>query len=178
MPRVKYTVITESDKATIALGQKLGTLLEAGDMVALIGELGSGKTWFTKGLALGLGVSPQNIVTSPSFTLVNEYDGKIPFYHIDVYRLGSLSEFLAAGLEEFLHLHGVCAMEWAERWTEILPDKRINVELFILDDHRREIIVSGDHPRAERIIGALRKETTSPLAGNSSGQDGKTIGNK
>ena len=79
MSRVKYTVITQSDAETIALGQKLGACLEAGDMVALIGELGSGKTWFTKGLALGLGVSPKTIVTSPSFTLVNEYTGKVPF---------------------------------------------------------------------------------------------------
>ena len=171
MPRAKYTAITQSDMETIALGQKLGALLETGDMVALIGELGSGKTWFTKGLALGLGVSPKNVVTSPSFTLVNEYDGEVPFYHLDVYRLGSLSEFLSAGLDEFLQQRGVCAMEWAERWPEILPGERITVELVILDDHRRKITVSGDHPRAKKIIGALIQETTSPLNGNSSMKD-------
>jgi tRNA threonylcarbamoyladenosine biosynthesis protein TsaE len=172
MSLVKYTVISRSDTETITLGQKLGRFLEAGDMVALIGELGSGKTWFTKGLALGFGVSPKNIVTSPSFTLVNEYDGEVPFYHIDVYRLGSLSDFLSAGLEEFLHQGGVCAMEWAERWPEILPEKRIEVELVILDDHRRKITFSGRHSRAKKMIAALQKETTSPLVGNSSGQDG------
>ena len=153
------------------LGQKLGRLLEAGDMVALIGELGSGKTWFTKGLALGLGVGPENVVTSPSFTLVNEYDGEVPFYHIDVYRLGSLSEFLSAGLEEFLHQGGVCAMEWAERWPEILPEKRIEVELVILDDQRREITFSGDHSRAKKMIDALQKGTASPSDGNSATKD-------
>jgi tRNA threonylcarbamoyladenosine biosynthesis protein TsaE len=162
MSRIKYTVTTQSDTETIALGQRLGAHLEAGDMVALIGELGSGKTWFTKGLALGLGVSPKNVVTSPSFTLVNEYTGKVPFYHIDVYRLGSLSEFLSAGLEEFLHQEGVCALEWAERWPEILPDHRITVELIILDEHNREITLSGHHSRATKIINDVRKETTSP----------------
>lgn len=161
MPRVKYKVVTQSDAETIALGQKLGTHLEAGDMVALIGELGSGKTWFTKGLARGLGVGPKNVVTSPSFTLVNEYDGDVPFYHIDVYRLGSISEFLSAGLDEFLHQPGVCAMEWAERWPEILPENRVTVELVILDDQRREITLSGTHSRVRKIINAVRKETTS-----------------
>jgi tRNA threonylcarbamoyladenosine biosynthesis protein TsaE len=165
MSRVRYTVISRSDRETIALGQKLGRLLEAGDMIALIGELGSGKTWFAKGLALGLGIGPEDVVTSPSFTLVNEYDGEIPFYHIDVYRLESLSEFLSAGLEEFLHRQGVCAMEWAERWPEILPEKRIDVELVILDDHRREITFSGHHSRAKKMIASLRKETRFPSGG-------------
>jgi tRNA threonylcarbamoyladenosine biosynthesis protein TsaE len=178
MSRVKYTVITQSDAETIALGQKLGACLEAGDMVALIGELGSGKTWFTKGLALGLGVNPKTVVTSPSFTLVNEYTGKVPFYHIDVYRLGSLSEFLSAGLEEFFHQKGVCALEWAERWPEILPEHRITVELTILDDHRREITLSGHRSRANKIIHAVRKETTSPLVGSSSCKEGNAVGDK
>ena len=172
------TFVTVSDQETIRLGRRLGSVLSKGDVVGLVGALGSGKTWFTKGIALGLGVSPKNVVTSPSFTLVNEYDGEVPFYHIDIYRLGSLSDFLSAGLEEFLHQGGVCAMEWAERWPEILPENKINVELVIVDDHRREITLSGNHPRAEKIIAALRKETTSLLVGNSSCKDGNAIGNK
>ena len=152
-----YTVITHSDAETIALGKKLGALLEDGDVVALVGELGSGKTWFTKGVALGLGVSSKNIVTSPSFSLVNGYEGKIPFYHMDVYRLGSLSEFLSAGLEEFLHQKGVVAMEWADRFPEVLPEKRVMVELVILDDHRREISLSGQDSRSKKIIKSIRK---------------------
>lgn len=158
----KYRIITQSDTETIKLGQQLGALLEEGDMVALVGELGSGKTWFTKGIALGLGVSPKNVVTSPSFALVNEYDGEVPFYHIDVYRLESLSEFLSAGLEEFLHCPGVCAMEWADRWPEILPQRRIDVELIILDDRRREITLSGQHSRAKKMITSIRKGTPCP----------------
>lgn len=126
-------------------------------MVALVGELGSGKTWFTKGVALGLGVSAKSVVTSPSFSLVNEYEGKVPFYHMDVYRLKGLSEFLSAGLEEFLHQKGVVAMEWADRCPEILPEKRILVELVILDGHRREITLSGYHSRAKKIIISIRQ---------------------
>lgn len=151
-----FTVITHSDTETIELGQKLGALLEDGDMVALVGELGSGKTWFTKGIALGLGISRKQVITSPSFALVNEYEGEVPFYHMDVYRLGSLSEFLSAGLEEFLHQRGIVAMEWADRWPEILPEKRIKVEFVILDDSRREITLSGHHARANEIINSIR----------------------
>ena len=158
-PIETFTVITHSDKETIELGQKLGALLEDGDMVALVGELGSGKTWFTKGIALGLGISRKQVITSPSFALVNEYEGEVPFYHMDVYRLGSLSEFLSAGLGEFLHQKGVVALEWADRFPEILAEKRILVELVIMDDHRREITFSGQHSRAKKILNSIRPNT-------------------
>jgi tRNA threonylcarbamoyladenosine biosynthesis protein TsaE len=137
---------------------KLGALLSEGDVVALVGELGSGKTWFTKGLALGLGVSPDNIVTSPSFTLVNEYKGRYIFYHMDFYRLENLPEVLSAGLEEYLHDRAVVALEWADRWPEMLPEKRVMVKFLIIDDHRREITLSGYAPRALEIIEDLEKE--------------------
>jgi tRNA threonylcarbamoyladenosine biosynthesis protein TsaE len=137
---------------------KLGALLSEGDVVALAGELGSGKTWFTKGLALGLGVSPDNTVTSPSFTLVNEYKGRYIFYHMDFYRLENLPEVLSAGLEEYLHERGVVALEWADRWPEMLPEKRVMVKFLIIDGHRREITLSGYDPRALQIIEDLEKE--------------------
>ena len=150
--------MTASDRETIKLGQKLGALLGAGDVVALVGELGSGKTWFTKGIALGLGVSPNMVVTSPSFALVNEYDATYTFYHMDLYRLESLSEFLSAGLEEYLYNGGVVAMEWADRWPEILPEQRLEVAFAIIDDCRREITLSGHHPRAIKIIESIQQE--------------------
>ncbi len=156
----QITYITTSDEETISLGQRLGALLSEGDVVALVGELGSGKTWFTKGLALGLGVSPDTIVTSPSFTLVNEYKGRYTFYHMDFYRLENLPEVLSAGLEEYLHDSGVVALEWADRWPEILPDKRVMVKFLIIDDRRREITLSGYDPRALEIIEDLEEEGT------------------
>lgn len=155
MERRYLHIETDSDEETIALGRRLGVNLDAGDVVALIGELGSGKTWFTKGIGLGLGVAAQEIITSPTFTLINEYPGRVPLYHIDLYRLGSLSEALSAGMEEYLHADGVTVVEWADRWPEILPGQSVVVELTIIDDHTRRITLSGHHPRAVEIIEVL-----------------------
>jgi tRNA threonylcarbamoyladenosine biosynthesis protein TsaE len=158
IPEKQITYVTTSDEETIRLGQRLGDLLSEGDVVALVGELGSGKTWFTKGLALGLGVSPDNIITSPSFTLVNEYKGRYTFYHMDFYRLENLPEVLSAGLEEYLHNSGVVVLEWADRWPEILPEKRVMVKFLIIDDRRREITFSAHHRRAVEILRGFEKE--------------------
>ena len=116
MKKENFAIITNSDEETIQLGRKLGALLAEGDVVALTGELGSGKTWFTKGIALGLNVPAETVVVSPSFSLVNVYQGKCSLFHMDVYRLGELSDFLSAGLEEYLYEDGVTVMEWADRW--------------------------------------------------------------
>jgi len=147
-----FTITTESDQDTIRVGQEIGRLLLEGDIVGLVGELGSGKTWLTKGIALGLGVNPKTIVTSPSFTLVNEYRGRAILFHVDVYRLGSLDEALSAGIEETIYSGGVVLLEWADRWPEILPEQALMVKLLILDDHRRTIILSGRHARSIGIL--------------------------
>ena len=151
----QLTIITQSDRETIEFGRRLGSCLVAGDIVALAGELGSGKTWLTKGIALGLGVSPAIVVTSPSFALVNEYQGRVTLFHMDVYRLETVSEFISAGLEEYLYGGEVVVMEWADRWPEILPTHSIKVKLGILDDRRREIVLSGRHPRVVEVKEAL-----------------------
>jgi tRNA threonylcarbamoyladenosine biosynthesis protein TsaE len=148
---------TDSDDETIELGQQTGVALMAGDVVALEGELGSGKTWFTKGLALGLGISPDTVITSPSFSLMNAYEGRHPFYHMDAYRLNSLSEFLEAGFQEYFHQNGIVVMEWADRWPEVLPEWRLRVEFFIRDEKSREIRFSGKHPRALEILKEVKK---------------------
>lgn len=146
------TFVTLSDQETIRLGRRLGKVLSKGDVVGLTGKLGSGKTWFTKGLALGLGISSNSLITSPSFILVNEYEGEYPFYHMDLYRLDSLSDVQSIGLEEYLNEESIVAIEWADRWPEILPEGTVIVKLVIIDDHRREITFSGQHPRALEII--------------------------
>jgi tRNA threonylcarbamoyladenosine biosynthesis protein TsaE len=148
-------IITDSDQDTIRAGQEIGRLLLEGDVVGLVGELGSGKTWLTKGIALGLGVNPKTIVTSPSFTLVNEYRGRVALFHMDVYRLGSLDEAISAGIEENIHSGAVIVLEWADRWPEILPEHTLMVELFILDDHRRTIVFSGRHARTIDLLDKL-----------------------
>jgi tRNA threonylcarbamoyladenosine biosynthesis protein TsaE len=153
----RLTLVTESDQETVELGFRVGTLLEGGDVVALIGELGSGKTWFTKGIARGLGIGAETIVTSPSFALVNEYAGRTTLFHIDVYRLNNLSELLSAGIEEYLQSGGVAVLEWADKWPEILPEDTLKVELTIINDRSRRITISGPG-RASTIIEALKKK--------------------
>ena len=161
MKKEDLAIITNSDEETIQLGRKLGSLLSNGDVVALSGELGTGKTWFTKGIALGLNVPIDTVVVSPSFSLVNVYQGKYPLFHMDIYRLEKLSDFLAAGLEEYLYEDGVTVMEWGDRWPEILPEWKITVKIVILDDSSREFTFSGDHAGAEKILGEM--ETGKPL---------------
>jgi tRNA threonylcarbamoyladenosine biosynthesis protein TsaE len=152
-----FTIQSGSDEQTVNLGRVMGRLLKEGDVVALVGELGAGKTWFTKGIAQGLGIPPALVVTSPSFALVNEYEGEITLYHMDIYRLGNQGEFYSAGLEEYLYGNGVTVMEWADRWPEILPDYTIRVELKIVDDLCRNITLSGDHPRVKKVIESFKK---------------------
>jgi tRNA threonylcarbamoyladenosine biosynthesis protein TsaE len=152
------TYVAKSEKETVRLGRFLGQCLKNRDFVALVGELGSGKTWFAKGLALGLDVSPGTVITSPSFALMNEYQGRIPLFHMDAYRLEELSAFLSAGLEEYFYEEGVVAMEWADRWPEILPGPRVTVSIEILDEVSRRIVLSGSHPRAIEILVELEKK--------------------
>jgi tRNA threonylcarbamoyladenosine biosynthesis protein TsaE len=143
---------TVADRETIKLGHKLGSVLCKGDVIALAGELGSGKTCFAKGIAIGLGVSPESVITSPSFSLLNEYEGRYKFFHMDAYRLENLSDFVSAGLDEYFYQDGVVAMEWADRWPAILPDWSVKVEFAIVDDRLRKITLSGYHARAVEIL--------------------------
>jgi tRNA threonylcarbamoyladenosine biosynthesis protein TsaE len=154
---VTYTTI--SVEKTMWLGQQLGLQLISGDIIALIGDLGGGKTWFTKGIALGLDINPNDIV-SPTFTLVNEYQGKQDLFHIDLYRLQNDRDILTLDLEEYFLREGIVVIEWADRWSGI-PEERIQVELKIINDHTREVTFSANHQRAKKIIGALRAKNVN-----------------
>lgn len=153
---------SDSDLETMNLGRKLGEVLTNGDVIALSGELGSGKTCFTKGISLGLGISEETVITSPSFSLVNVYEGRCIFYHMDIYRLESLSDFLSAGLDEYFYQDAVVALEWADRWPEILPECRLDVVFSIPfssseREHFRDIVFSANHPRAIEILQDMKK---------------------
>jgi len=153
----KFSVILKSLQDTWETGRYLGELLEAGDVVALIGELGCGKTYLTKGIAHGLGVPENYYITSPSFTIINEYQGRVPLYHIDLYRMEKGFNEEALGLKEYLYSPGVVVIEWAEKLPE-LPQTRIEVRMEIIGDQERkvEIIGHGDHPAF--IIKRLRQK--------------------
>jgi len=151
---VKY--LTTSVEKTVWLGHQLGDQLIDGDIIALIGDLGGGKTWFTKGVAIGLEIDPGYIV-SPTFTLVNEYKGRRQLFHIDLYRLKDKAEIIALDLEDYLSGEGIVAIEWADRWPGELPEETIQIELRMIDEHTRELRFSGSHPRAKDIIRALKE---------------------
>ena len=106
---------SESPEETQALGEKLGKTLTQGDVIALIGDLGTGKTCLTQGIARGIGTASDEVVSSPSYILINEYNGKVPIYHIDLYRLENSEEIAELGLSEYMEGDGICIIEWAER---------------------------------------------------------------
>ena len=122
----KEIIETHSAQETFALGQRIGREALPGQVYTLIGDLGVGKTVFTQGFAKGLGV-PEH-VNSPTFTIVQEYeDGRLPFYHFDVYRIGDIEEMDEIGYEDYFYGDGVCLIEWAELIEELLPKKRTEI---------------------------------------------------
>ena len=137
---------TDSAEQTEALGQKLGATLTPGSVVAFRGGLGMGKTAFTRGLARGLGCMGR--VTSPTFTIVNEYRGKIPLFHFDMYRLSSSDALFDIGWEDYLDRGGVCAVEWSENVREALPPDAITVTItrWPENDGWRSITIEGGEP--------------------------------
>lgn len=119
---------TNSVEETMDIGRKLGELVESGTTICLTGDLGTGKTHFTKGFARGLGITDN--ITSPTFTLINEYaEGRLPFYHFDVYRVHDTEEILDIGYEEYVYGKGVTLIEWADLIEAILPDEFIHVKI-------------------------------------------------
>ncbi|MDE0466885.1 MAG: tRNA (adenosine(37)-N6)-threonylcarbamoyltransferase complex ATPase subunit type 1 TsaE [Candidatus Poribacteria bacterium] len=124
---------TENPKETQALGEKLGKTLKQGDVIALIGDLGTGKTCLTQGIARGIGIAPDEVVSSPSYILINEYNGKVPIYHIDLYRLENSEEIAELGLSEYVAGDGICIIEWAERMIEALPDTCIKIHITLAE---------------------------------------------
>ena len=135
--------LSHSAEETEAIGEALAKRLSCGSVVAYVGGLGVGKTAFTRGLARGLGCRSR--VTSPTFTIVNEYRGNIPLFHFDMYRLDSEDALFDIGWEDYLTRGGVCAVEWSENVTDALPDDTVYVTIsrHDLHDDWRHIIITG-----------------------------------
>ncbi len=136
-------MITNSAKETILAGENLAKKLKPGDVIALSGNLGSGKTTFTKGIGKGLGVKDSKRINSPTFVLIKEYSGKIPLYHLDLYRLEGLREIENIAIEEYVYGNGVTVIEWAEKIKCILPEKRISVKFKVKGADKREIEIEN-----------------------------------
>ena len=135
--------VTNSEEETEALGARLAAVLTPGTVVAFTGDLGAGKTAFTRGLARGLGVTDR--VTSPTFTIVNEYEGgRLPLFQFDMYRLASSEELFDIGWEDYLQRGGVCAVEWSENVSDALEEDALSVEISRGEqDGQRVIVIEG-----------------------------------
>ena len=151
----RYVVSSDSPSATFNLGKRLGKRLGPGSIVALIGELGCGKTLFTKGICAGLSV-PERQVNSPSYVLVNEYQGELPIFHMDLYRLEGVGDGFEIGILDYLARAeaGVMVVEWAEKVLPLLPDDHLEVRFHVLAARKRQVILTGFGER----LGSLLRE--------------------
>lgn len=135
------TVISSSEQETRELGKRMAGKVTPGTVISLRGSLGAGKTVFAKGFALGLGIT--EAIVSPTFTLVQEYDGRLKLYHLDLYRLSGEDEFESMGGEDFLYSDGVALIEWSEKIEDMLPDDTIFINITINEDLTRSIEIRG-----------------------------------
>ena len=149
-------LISDSREQTVEIGRRIGTFLGGGDIVALIGELGSGKTSLTQGIARGLDVAENVPVVSPTFTLVNEYPGRLPLVHLDVYRLSGPADLEDMGYEEYFYGGGAVVIEWAEKILDLLPETAIIIRMAYIDENARELIIEGPPESLEKLENHLK----------------------
>ena len=135
------TVICKSAQDMENLGREIGKACIRGSVISLRGSLGAGKTVFAKGVARSLGI--QEAIVSPTFTLVQEYEGSLPMYHMDLYRITSEEDFQMIGGEDMLYSDGVCLIEWSEIINDILPSGTLFVQITVNDDQSRTVVLSG-----------------------------------
>jgi tRNA threonylcarbamoyladenosine biosynthesis protein TsaE len=140
---------------TRRIGEQLGRWLEGGEVIALEGDLGAGKTCFVQGLALGLGVDPSVPVTSPTFTLVGEYPGRLALRHADFYRVESYARLDDAGFDDLVDPRGVLVVEWPQRFPDAIPRDRLDVRIEVVSESSRRIHVSGVGERARALARRL-----------------------
>ena len=145
--------ISHSPQATQTLGSKLGELVKPGDVILLLGALGAGKTCFVQGLARGLGIEEN--ISSPSFVLLREYKGRLPLYHIDLYRLEQLPEIADLGLDDYFYGDGVSVIEWANRAKELLPTEHLLLEFIIVSARQRRLMLTSEGKHYQDLLTQL-----------------------
>lgn len=155
------SILSTSAKETQRLGETLARHLHGGDILCLSGDLGSGKTTLIKGIAKGLRIAPAK-VHSPTFVLMNAYEGRLPLYHFDLYRLQGVGEISSIGYEEFLHGDGVAVIEWAERLGELTPGEYLRIEMAHKGENGRLIKFSAIGEKYGRIMKAPSLFTLNP----------------
>lgn len=148
---MEYKITTNNEMDTIELAQNLESEKFPNMIICLDGELGSGKTVFTKGIANALGIEEN--ITSPTFTIIKEYEGELPLYHMDVYKLDGNTDGI--GIEEYFTKGGVVVIEWASTIKDILPDKRLDIKFKVLDENRRLLILTPHGKEYEELCEAV-----------------------
>jgi tRNA threonylcarbamoyladenosine biosynthesis protein TsaE len=157
--RTVFTVESPSTDTTLQLGEALGSILQAGDIVGLVGKLGAGKTWFAKGIAEGLNVPRHEYVNSPAYDIIHKYSGRFPVYHMDFYRIDQIGEEEYLWLDEYFEMDGVCIAEWADKFLSELTDSylKVDIDWNVYTDVRRMTFV-GVGDRYEDVIAQLRRK--------------------
>ncbi len=152
--KIDYELISHSPEQTQKLGVSIGELALPGDIFLLVGELGTGKTCLTQGIAWGLGI--KEYAVSPSFVLVRELYGRLPLYHIDLYRLDHIEEIVELGLDDYLYGNGVCVVEWAEKGLGILPKEHLLIQISYLSDAERRLLLNPSAQRYQEVLNQLK----------------------
>ena len=146
---------SRSPEETQRLGQELGRMAQAGDVVLLSGVLGAGKTCLTQGIAWGLEI--EGYATSPSFVLVNEYRGRLPMYHIDLYRLDNVAEITDLGLDDYLYGKGLCVVEWADKSPDSLPPQNLSIKISLVGDTDRKLELKSHGERYTNLLSQIKQ---------------------
>lgn len=154
---MEMKIQSKSSEDTFRIGAIIGAEANKGDIIALIGDLGTGKTCLTQGIATGLEVPPAYPITSPTFTLINEYPGRLVLYHFDIYRLEGSKDLEDMGYEDYFYGEGVVVVEWAERIRDILPEGALFINLAYVSENDRELIVTGNAGKINIIKNLLIK---------------------
>jgi tRNA threonylcarbamoyladenosine biosynthesis protein TsaE len=149
-----FELVSHSPSQTRRLGASIGRLVVAGDVLLLVGKLGAGKTCLAQGIARGLGI--KGYIASPSFVLIRELHGRLPLYHIDLYRLDRLEEIAELGLDDYLYGQGVCVVEWAEKGLSLMPPEHLLIKIGYLDDNQRRFQFEPCGQRHQAIVDKLR----------------------
>lgn len=154
---MRLSLKSNSPARTKEIGATLGNQLSGGEVIGLRGDLGSGKTTFVQGLARGLGIGRDEYVRSPTFTLINEYGGRIPLYHFDLYRLSGQEDMENIGYEEYFWSKGVCVIEWYEKIKEAMPKEIISLNILMEKGNERKLDFSSNGIYYRQILKSFKK---------------------
>jgi tRNA threonylcarbamoyladenosine biosynthesis protein TsaE len=155
-----WTTVTTSPRRSQNLGRNLGKLVQGGEIIGLVGEFGTGKTCFVRGFAQGIEVAADAWVRSPTFTLINEYSGRLPVYHIDLYRVGKQAELDSLNLREYLYGDGVSLIEWFEFLPAHEVDEHLELRMVHLGGNKRELNFVATGQRYERLLEVLKQASS------------------